>query len=77
MNLLLKTRKKSRMITLSEEDLVKLLDREYNRGKADGLKSKIREELDIPEDTDSKCNVNLKDISIANTYWTLLADSSM
>ena len=65
------------MITLSEEDLVKLLDREYNRGKADGLKSKIREELDIPEDTDSKCNVNLKDISIANTYWTLLADSSM
>lgn len=63
------------MITLSEEDLVKLLDREYNRGKADGLKSKIREELDIPEDIDSK--VNLKDISIANTYWTLMADSSM
>ena len=77
MNLLLKTRKKSRVITLSEEDLVKLLDREYNRGKADGLKSKIREELDIPEDIDSKCKVNLKDISIANTYWTLLADSSM
>lgn len=63
------------MITLSEEDLVKLLDREYNRGKADGLKSKIRKELDIPEDIDSK--VNLKDISIANTYWTLMADSSM
>jgi len=75
MNLLLKTRKKSRVITLSEEDLVKLLDREYNRGKADGLKSKIRKELDIPEDIDSK--VNLKDISIANTYWTLMADSSM
>lgn len=63
------------MITLSEEDLVKLLDREYNRGKADGLKSKIRKELDIPEDIDSK--VNLQDISIANTYWTLMADSSM
>ena len=77
MNLLLKTRKKSRVITLSEEDLVKSLDREYNRGKTDGLKSKIREELDIPEDTDSKCKVNLKDISIANTYWTLMADSSM
>lgn len=76
------------MITLSEEDLVKLLDREYNRGKNDGLKCAVKKEFELPTEEDKiwkdpKWMLNTassKDVdttSIANTYWTLMADSSM
>lgn len=72
------------MITLSEEDLVKLLDREYNRGKADGLKCSIKKEFTLPSNWECELPVEddpdwLKSASTeqVNTYWTLKADSSM